>query len=500
MRAAYRACETGRTAAAGWAQRASTEGAKPAGWGYSEPMSARSVVVAATLSLAVLSVAGTASASDPAPWPTQGFGWQGQGGVSIGLGGVPVWTAGLDEARDGLSVAVGERAAQRGELAGSCGYLRRGVLFRRPGAGPGTGPARRPAHARLVADGHRAPLPARRRQHRVTAAEPDPSSGSGRRRAPRNDPDRPTSSGRGTRAATPRERRGRMTVRTPPRVTEDAALLGRRDGSFVHTDPWRVLRIMGEFVDGFDALAEIAAAVAVFGSARTRRSDRQYAGRAARRPRSSPRPASPSSPAAGRASWRPPTAARGGRRALDRLQHRAAVRAGDQPLRRPRRELPLLLRAQDDVREVLGGVRHLPRRVRHARRAVRGADADPDQEDPALPGDPLSAPSTGRGCSTGCASDARREQDQAARTSTSSSSATSRSRSSSTSRRRSGTRRGTWPGRSDRTRSSAQTGSGSSGTQLLVSVSQNASPAQGPNRRNRRSISSSDMGRPASFA
>jgi hypothetical protein len=77
-------------------------------------MSARSVVVAAALSLAVLSVAGTASASDPAPWPTQGFGWQSQGGVGIGLGGVPVWTAGLDEARDGLSVAIDERASQRG--------------------------------------------------------------------------------------------------------------------------------------------------------------------------------------------------------------------------------------------------------------------------------------------------------------------------------------------------------------------------------------------------
>jgi hypothetical protein len=77
-------------------------------------MSARSVVVAAALSLAVLGVAGSASASDPAPWPNQGFGWQGQGGMGIGFGGVPVWTAGTGEARDGLSVANGERASQRG--------------------------------------------------------------------------------------------------------------------------------------------------------------------------------------------------------------------------------------------------------------------------------------------------------------------------------------------------------------------------------------------------
>ncbi|HEX8201253.1 MAG TPA: TIGR00730 family Rossman fold protein [Isosphaeraceae bacterium] len=40
-------------------------------------------------------------------------------------------------------------------------------------------------------------------------------------------------------------------------------------GAFTHTDPWRVLRIQGEFVSGFNALAELGASVAVFGSART---------------------------------------------------------------------------------------------------------------------------------------------------------------------------------------------------------------------------------------
>nr|WP_309852981.1 TIGR00730 family Rossman fold protein [Falsarthrobacter nasiphocae] len=39
-------------------------------------------------------------------------------------------------------------------------------------------------------------------------------------------------------------------------------------GSFVHSDPWRVLRIQGEFVEGFGALAELGPAVSVFGSAR----------------------------------------------------------------------------------------------------------------------------------------------------------------------------------------------------------------------------------------
>ena len=41
-------------------------------------------------------------------------------------------------------------------------------------------------------------------------------------------------------------------------------------------DPWRVFRIMGEFVDGFDTLARIGPAVSIFGSARTRPSDRDY--------------------------------------------------------------------------------------------------------------------------------------------------------------------------------------------------------------------------------
>jgi uncharacterized protein (TIGR00730 family) len=45
---------------------------------------------------------------------------------------------------------------------------------------------------------------------------------------------------------------------------------------FTRGDPWRVLRIMGEYVHGFDALAEIGAAIAVFGSARTAETDPMY--------------------------------------------------------------------------------------------------------------------------------------------------------------------------------------------------------------------------------
>ena len=42
----------------------------------------------------------------------------------------------------------------------------------------------------------------------------------------------------------------------------------RQAAAFKETDTWRVLRIMGEFVDGFDELAELGRAVTVFGSAR----------------------------------------------------------------------------------------------------------------------------------------------------------------------------------------------------------------------------------------
>jgi hypothetical protein len=60
--------------------------------------------------------------------------------------------------------------------------------------------------------------------------------------------------------------------------TTDQRLLDSRGASdWVHTDPWRVLRIQSEFVEGFGMLAELPPAVSVFGSARTPRDDPQYA-------------------------------------------------------------------------------------------------------------------------------------------------------------------------------------------------------------------------------
>ena len=67
-------------------------------------------------------------------------------------------------------------------------------------------------------------------------------------------------------------RQGPATLRGKhiPKTTTDQRLLDWRGPSdWVHTDPWRVLRIQAEFVEGFGLLAELGQAVSVFGSART---------------------------------------------------------------------------------------------------------------------------------------------------------------------------------------------------------------------------------------
>ena len=62
-----------------------------------------------------------------------------------------------------------------------------------------------------------------------------------------------------------------------PRETQDERLLETPSADeFLHTDTWRVFRIMGEFVQGFEDLAHITRGVAVFGSARTPAKDPMY--------------------------------------------------------------------------------------------------------------------------------------------------------------------------------------------------------------------------------
>lgn len=66
-------------------------------------------------------------------------------------------------------------------------------------------------------------------------------------------------------------RRGPVLLRREqiPSTTSDQRLLRRDDNaSWLHEDPWRVMRIQSEFVEGFGALAEVGPAVSVFGSAR----------------------------------------------------------------------------------------------------------------------------------------------------------------------------------------------------------------------------------------
>ncbi|WP_203336107.1 TIGR00730 family Rossman fold protein [Nocardioides limicola] len=60
-------------------------------------------------------------------------------------------------------------------------------------------------------------------------------------------------------------------------TTMDQRLLDSRGASeWVHTDPWRVMRIQAEFVEGFGGLAEVGPAIAVFGSARTAAGHGEY--------------------------------------------------------------------------------------------------------------------------------------------------------------------------------------------------------------------------------
>ncbi len=82
-----------------------------------------------------------------------------------------------------------------------------------------------------------------------------------------------------------RRRSGRVTYRPkaaeilkPEVRTEDERLLSRRHRpAFLDSDPWRSLRILSEFVEGFDAMAGIGKAITIFGSARVFEEDPNYA-------------------------------------------------------------------------------------------------------------------------------------------------------------------------------------------------------------------------------
>ncbi|MBC8089119.1 MAG: TIGR00730 family Rossman fold protein [Phycisphaerae bacterium] len=83
-------------------------------------------------------------------------------------------------------------------------------------------------------------------------------------------------------AVTVRKKRELSTVdqdiRDLPMLTEDEKLLQAQpeSGAFTRSDPWRVMRITSEFIEGFDALSGINKGVTIFGSARTGPEDPQY--------------------------------------------------------------------------------------------------------------------------------------------------------------------------------------------------------------------------------
>ncbi len=67
--------------------------------------------------------------------------------------------------------------------------------------------------------------------------------------------------------------------RKNPFRNEDLELFNsfyKSKSDFTHTDPWRVLRIQSEFVEGFDTLAGIGPCIAFFGSARTQPDNINY--------------------------------------------------------------------------------------------------------------------------------------------------------------------------------------------------------------------------------
>lgn len=68
-------------------------------------------------------------------------------------------------------------------------------------------------------------------------------------------------------------RRGQI----PAQTTDQRLLAKGGETDWLHGDPWRVMRIQSEFVEGFGALAELGAAVSVFGSARTKPDHPDYA-------------------------------------------------------------------------------------------------------------------------------------------------------------------------------------------------------------------------------
>ena len=180
-------------------------------------------------------------------------------------------------------------------------------------------------------------------------------------------------------------------------ITEDQKLLQTPADAadFTRTDPWRVLRITGEFIEGFDALATVRKGVAIFGSARTHPDDPQYAAaQEVARLLAKAGFAIVTGGGPGIMEAANKGARLGGGRSIG-CNIELPFEQGANPIRRYARELSLFLRAEDDVHQILECLHHLSRWLRDAGRGVRGAHADPDRQDLSVSGDHVRPPLLG---------------------------------------------------------------------------------------------------------
>ena len=148
---------------------------------------------------------------------------------------------------------------------------------------------------------------------------------------------------------------------------------------FTSKDTWRIFRIMAEFVEGFEMLAKIPPAIAMFGSARALPGSFAY------------ERAQAIAATLGRSGYSVIT---GGGPGVMEAANKGAAEAGAvsvgteaEYLCEQASEFPIFLRTESHVREVLYRIRDFARRVRHAGRIVRSHHADPNTQDQAIPSD-----------------------------------------------------------------------------------------------------------------
>ena len=190
-------------------------------------------------------------------------------------------------------------------------------------------------------------------------------------------------------------------AQVPASTTDQRLLDSGGPSDWVHTDTWRVMRIQAEFVEGFGALAELGPAISVFGSARSQPGHPDYdkgiqlggalaeAGFAV---------ITGGGPGAMEAANKGASQAGG---VSVGLGIELPFESGPQRVGRHRHQLPLLLRPQDDVRQVRPGIHRAARRLRHLRRDLRGDHAGADAQGHLVPDRAARHRRTGAGSCSG---------------------------------------------------------------------------------------------------